>query len=188
MGSVDDLAAAVGVYGGQPVSPHLESLGCQSCPVRDLADDPERRPGAVRPRGIARELLVGDVGIVLELPGRFHLVDARGAVAGGKFGGEARAVAQCGEVDVVHHDFRPVIGPESRGELVAHLQIGFRAMEERPLVQYLAHPPRLQMSPAGSPNDNVTAAARCRPPLEAVVVTDLTLPPKLLCENLVTEP
>jgi hypothetical protein len=44
------------------------------------------------------------------------------------------------------------------------------------------------MSSAGSPNDNVTAAARCRPPLKAVVVTDLTLPPKLLCENLVTEP
>ena len=52
-------------------------------PFRDLADDSERRAGAVGFGGITGESLVGEVGIVLERAGRLDDVDAA-LVAGGR--------------------------------------------------------------------------------------------------------
>ena len=49
-------------------------------PFRDLADDSERRAGAVGFGGIAGESLVGEVGIVLERAGRLDDVDALAGV------------------------------------------------------------------------------------------------------------
>src|SRR3712207_8014113 len=61
-----------------------------------------------------RSLLVGHVRVVLERAGRLNDVDARFTNAGGQLGGEAGAVAQGGEVDVVHDDLGPVVRPEDR--------------------------------------------------------------------------
>src|SRR3954452_4356609 len=59
--SVDDLAPLVGTEGSQALLPRGERLGRQPGPFGDLADDPERGATAVRPGGVAGELLVGDV-------------------------------------------------------------------------------------------------------------------------------
>ena len=50
-------------------------------PIRDLARDPQRIPGAVRLRRIARELLVRQIGVVLDRAGRLHYVDPAGSFA-----------------------------------------------------------------------------------------------------------
>ena len=136
---VDDFGAAIQTACRQPVSPHLEGLGCQSRPVGDLADDPECCPAAIGAGRIAGELFVGDVWIVLELPGRFDDVHPRDSVTGGEFRGEARAVQHRGEVDVVHHDFWPIVGTESGGEMTSEPQFGLCAVIERPIVQRPAH-------------------------------------------------
>src|SRR5689334_9085615 len=64
--SVDDRASFVVADAGRAIAPALQGFRCEPGPVRDLAHDPQRIPTSIRPRRVAGELLVGDVGIVLE--------------------------------------------------------------------------------------------------------------------------
>ena len=64
----------------------LEHLGGVALPVVDLADDAQRVAGAVGPRGVAGESLVGDVGVVLERAQGFDDVDVATLVAAGERG------------------------------------------------------------------------------------------------------
>jgi hypothetical protein len=110
--------AVVGGDRRQTLPPQLQIRGTQPLPVGDLADDAQRRGAAVGTRRIARELLVGDVRVVLELGGGLDLVDVR-LCAGvvrlgpqhGHLGGQAGTVEQGREVDVIH---RPPRGGSSR--------------------------------------------------------------------------
>src|SRR5262245_17116803 len=80
-GSVDDLAAFVVADRRQPIAPRPERLGRLARPVGHLADDPERPRAAVGPGGVAGELLVGHVRVVLEGSRRLDGVHARSTVA-----------------------------------------------------------------------------------------------------------
>lgn len=79
--SVDDLVEPVSAQRGQPITPFLKGLGCQSRPVKDLFDNDKRCTAAIRAGRIAGELLVGDIGVVLEFPGRFDAIHPRLPVA-----------------------------------------------------------------------------------------------------------
>src|SRR5262245_25948060 len=72
-------------------------------PVDQLANDAQRLAATERLRWIPRELLVGDIGVVLELAHRLDDVDAPTALTGGELGAPDRGVKSCAEVDVVHH-------------------------------------------------------------------------------------
>src|SRR5690348_12792405 len=89
--SVDDLAALVCADGAQPVAPGAKGLRSLADPVVHLGDDPQRFPAAVGTGGVAGELLVGDVRVVLVGAGRLDEVDARSGVARRELGGEAGA-------------------------------------------------------------------------------------------------
>ncbi len=89
--------------------------------------------------GLPGNFLSVTFGSSLELTGRLDDVDARGGIPGGEFGGEARAVGQSGEIDVVHHDVGPIVRPEAGGQKIAVVEVGFRAVEEGPLIECMAH-------------------------------------------------
>src|SRR5580765_6778953 len=72
-------------------------------PVEELANDAQRLAAAKGLRWIPGELLVGDIGVVLELAHRLDDVDASPALTGGELGAPDRGVESCAEVDVVHH-------------------------------------------------------------------------------------
>ena len=64
----------------------LEDLGRVALPADDLGDDSQRLAGAVGPGDVAGELLVGEVGVVLERTGRLDEVDAPAVRAEGQLG------------------------------------------------------------------------------------------------------
>jgi hypothetical protein len=81
---------------GQPVTHRPDLLGGVPEPVVELADDPDRLARAERPGGVAGQLLVGDVGIVLDLAERLDDVDPRSAVARCHLGAPGRGVQGLG--------------------------------------------------------------------------------------------
>ncbi len=100
----------------------LELLGRVSLPIGDFADDPERIAGAVRLRRIARELLVGQVGIVLERAGRLDDVDPPSPLARRQLGAPDGGIQGGGQVDIRRflplavvggEAWRPLSGPPS---------------------------------------------------------------------------
>src|SRR3954454_16573741 len=149
--SVDDLAALTRKKYCQPLPPGLQRVWCQPCPFSQLADHPEGLTTAVRTCGIAGELLVGDVGVILKRPRRLNGVHTRCGITlreiCGDLGGQTSAVDQCGEVDVVHEDLGTVVrGITSRQEF-ARTQIRDGAVEERAVVEGVRHAPLLQLRP-----------------------------------------
>jgi hypothetical protein len=52
------------------------SSGECPCQSQVFAHDPQRRPGAIRPRGITWKLLVRQIGIIHKRAGRFHQIDS----------------------------------------------------------------------------------------------------------------
>src|SRR6476646_10694385 len=85
------------------VSHGLELLGRMTDPVDELLNNAERLAATEGLRWIPREPLVGQVRVVLVLPGRLDDVDAPAALAGGELGAPDRGVESGAEVDVVHH-------------------------------------------------------------------------------------
>ena len=59
----------------------FERFGGVPLPIGELARDPQRLPRAVRLRRIARELLVRQIGVVLDRAGRLDRVDPAGTFA-----------------------------------------------------------------------------------------------------------
>src|SRR4051812_44979603 len=102
-GSVLDVCGTLTLQDGEPVPHSLHPLRRVTDPVGDLAHDPQRLAAAERVRRVPGELLVGDVGVVLELALRLDHVDTPATLAGSKLGAPDRGVKGRGEVDVVHH-------------------------------------------------------------------------------------
>lgn len=76
-------------------------------PVVHLDADEHRVSGAVGARDVAEELLVGDIRVVFERPGRFDNVDPAPPVASGErrgqFSSPNRWFEESGEVDVIRN-------------------------------------------------------------------------------------
>ena len=91
-GLVDDLHVAFGLHPGEEVLHLREALGRVGLPFGDLADDPQRRAGAVGGGRVAGEFLVGEVGIVDEFAGRLDDVDPLASFALGQLAAPDRRV------------------------------------------------------------------------------------------------
>ena len=111
----------------------LSTSGGVSAPLRDLARDPQRLPGAVRPGRVTRELLVRQVGVVLDRAGRFHDVDPAGTFADRQLRPPDGRVQRACQVDVRLHAI-PVaeVGGMPGLDQVTRLQVGLGAVEEPP--------------------------------------------------------
>src|SRR6478672_9080443 len=127
-------------------------------PVDELANDAQRFAATEGLRWIPREFLVGDVGVVLELPSGLDDVDAPAAIAGGKFGTPNGGVESCAEVDVVHHSVCFEVRFATRDQQLAHRQVSLRTVQvhaclvhlERHRLTYNAHAPMLATRLAGA--------------------------------------
>src|SRR5689334_8868066 len=106
-------------------------------PVDELADDAKRLAGAKGVRWIPRKLLVGQVRVVLELPGRLDDVDAPTALTARELGAPDRGVESGGEVDVVHHAAGLEVRFAARYEQIAHSELRLRAVQEHALLVHL---------------------------------------------------
>src|ERR1041385_7220225 len=107
----------------------LGLLGRVTAPVDELADDAQGLSATKGLRRIPRELLVGHVRVVLELPGWLDDVDAPAAFTAGELGAPDRGVERCGEVDVVHHPARLEVGFAPRDEQIAYREVSLRAVQ-----------------------------------------------------------
>src|ERR1700749_1070092 len=77
--------------------PHgLELLRRMTGPVDDLTDDAQGLTATEGPGWIPRKLLVGQVRVVLELPGGLDDVDARAVLAAGQLGAPDGGVERSG--------------------------------------------------------------------------------------------
>ena len=117
------------------VQHRLQHLGGMSFPRLHLTDDQQRMSGPVRLRDVAGELLVRDVGVVLERTGRFDHIDATPFVTACERSGQLRApdrgLHQRREVDVVRGSAVVVVGTMAGHELIADLELPLRPVEER---------------------------------------------------------
>ena len=84
----------------EAVTHGLNLLGGMTNPVGQLMKDAQGSEAPVREGRVAGEPLVGDVGVVLIVAGRFDDVGARPAVADRQFGAPGGGVQGPGEVDV----------------------------------------------------------------------------------------
>src|SRR5687768_12546582 len=98
-------------------------------PFADLADDSQRLAGAVGAGRVAGEFLVGEVGIVLERPGRLNDVDPLAPFSLGQLAAPDGRVQSGGEVDPGQPPLA-VIGVEAGLEQIARLQVGAGAVVE----------------------------------------------------------
>src|SRR3954452_17086251 len=78
---------------------------------------------------IPRELLVGQVRVVLEVPGGLDDVDAPAVLAVGEFGAPDRGVERCGEVDVVHDSARFEVRFPPRHQQTTYRDVRLRAVQ-----------------------------------------------------------
>jgi len=99
-------------------------------PAGHLAHDALGMKRAIGVGRIARELLVGQVGIVLHRPGRCDDIDAARPVAHGKLRAPRRRFKRRRQIDEGGDPARAVIGPEARRDQVAPLQVGLGAVVE----------------------------------------------------------
>jgi hypothetical protein len=76
----------------QPLLHQLHLICRMSLPFRDLRYHPEWFPRAIGERRVARELLVSEVWIIEDRPGRFDDIDALGFSAAGEFGSPDRGI------------------------------------------------------------------------------------------------
>src|SRR5664280_1806052 len=87
---VDDREASA-LEVRETVAHGLQLLGRVAIPVHQLTDDLDGPPSAVGPRGIARELLVRHVGVVLQGTQRLHDVDPAPSVSERQLGAHMAA-------------------------------------------------------------------------------------------------
>jgi hypothetical protein len=85
--------------GRDAVLHRLKSLGRVAGPLDDLPEDAERCARAKGSRRVARELLVGEVRVVLDRPGRLDDVDPSAPFADRELGAPGRGVERLGQVD-----------------------------------------------------------------------------------------
>jgi len=76
----------------------LDLRGRVALPGGELAEDSQRRARAIGPRRVARELLVGEVRVILDRPGRLDDVDPPRPVADRELGAPRRGVERGGQV------------------------------------------------------------------------------------------
>ena len=98
---VEDLVATFANQSRKAVAHRLLLVGGVPGPSVQLADDPHRHTGAVGPRRVTRELLVGQVRVVLQLAVDLDDVDAARAVATSELGAPRRGVEGSGDVYVI---------------------------------------------------------------------------------------
>src|SRR5680860_1456019 len=101
-------------------------------PVQDFADYSQGLPSAVGPRRVAREPLVGQVGVILKGTRGLHAVDPAGSLAHRQFCTPSGRIQGCGQVDVVRSHSLAEIGAIARFQQVPRLQVHLRAVKERP--------------------------------------------------------
>src|SRR3954468_16438163 len=131
-GSVLDVCRTLALQGGEPVAHSLHPLRRVTDPVDDLAHNPQRLAAAERVRRIPGELLVGDVGVVLELALWLDDVDTAATLAGSELGAPDRGVEGRGEVDVVHHPAGLEVRLAAGNQQVAHRQVCLAAVQVQP--------------------------------------------------------
>src|SRR5205085_6627638 len=95
----------------------------------DLTDYAQRLARSVGGGDVARELFVGEVGIVLILAGRLDDVDPLRAVAFGELGAPDRRLERRREIDVLEPALDEIAGVAGPNE-IADLECGLRAMVE----------------------------------------------------------
>src|ERR671937_2015942 len=98
-------------------------------PVDKLANDAQRLAATEGLRRIPRELLVGHVRVVLELPGWLDDVDAPAALTAGELGAPDRGVESCAEVDVVHHSASLEVRFAPRDQQIADREVCLRTVQ-----------------------------------------------------------
>src|SRR4029450_9241834 len=81
------------------------------------------------PRWIPRELLLGQVRVVLELPGWLDDVDAPAPLPPGELSAPDRGVESCAEVDVVHRPAGLEVRFASRDQQIAHREVRLRTVQ-----------------------------------------------------------
>src|SRR5581483_5373887 len=159
----------------------LEPLRRMTGPVDELTDDAQGLTATERQGRIPGELLVGQVRVVLEVPGGLDDVDASAALAGGELCAPDRRVERPGEVDVVHRAARLEVRLAPRDEQLPHRKVCLRAVQvharlvrlERNGLARGAHRAMLA---------STEAAARRRRGLRAAVLLEPDDPPRLTPE------
>jgi len=101
-----------------------------SRPAGQFADDAHRILRPVRQRRIAREPLVGHVRVVLDRAQRLDQIDASRRVADGELGSRGCGIQRLRHVDVARDPIVAEVGPSSRLDEVADLQLRLRAVEQ----------------------------------------------------------
>src|SRR5690625_925009 len=114
---------------GQVLPHHLDALCAVPSPLLQLLDHSDRFPSAVRPGRIAREALIGDVRVVLQLTYRVHDVDALATLALGELGAPCGRGQRLGDVDVVQRSIRSVVRRMPESEQVPGAQVGLGAVQ-----------------------------------------------------------
>src|SRR5215210_1714785 len=127
--SVLDMSRSLLLQGIEAGPHRLELLGRVTDPVEELTNDAQRFAAAERLRWIPGEPLVGEVGVVLELPQRLDDVDAPTTLTGGELGAPDRGVERCGEVDVVHQAARLEVRFAPGHQQLADRKVCLRAMQ-----------------------------------------------------------
>src|SRR5262245_41027087 len=97
-------------------------------PVDELANNAERLAATKRVRRIPWKLLVGQVRVVLEVPGWLDDVDAPAAFTAGELGAPDRGVESGAEVDVVHYAAGLEVRLAPRDQEIAHRELCPRAV------------------------------------------------------------
>src|SRR3954451_3958982 len=120
----------------QAVEHPLQHLGGMTLPALHLADHAQRLARAVGLRDVARELLVRDVGVVLEGTGRLDDIDVPACLTPRQRSGQLRSpdgsLHERREVDVVGDAARLEVGAAAGDELLADPEARLRPVVEGP--------------------------------------------------------
>src|SRR4029450_4019442 len=118
------------------------------------------------PRWIPRELLLGQVRVVLELPGWLDDVDAPAPLPPGELSAPDRGVESCAEVDVVHRPAGLEVRFASREQQIAHREVRLRTVQVHARLVHLERHRLTQGAPATMRRHTTAATARsCAPSL-----------------------
>ena len=118
----------------------FENFGWMRLPVGDFSNDLQRIAGSVGAGRVARESLVGEVGVVFDGTGRFDLVDAAWSLANGQLGSPDGGIQGGGEIDIVGLLLSPKVGGAASLQKATWPQNGLGAVVERPFIgDGLAH-------------------------------------------------
>ena len=127
--SVNDVRCAFGIEPGQPILHRLQLLGRVADPMLDLAHHAQRIAGAVGRGNVAREFLVGEIGVVLELTRRLDDVDAPRPLAFRQLRAPGRRLQRRAEIDVLQPALDEIAAKAGRDE-VTDGEVGLGAVVE----------------------------------------------------------